>query len=915
MRPLKLTMSAFGPYADAAEIDFEKLGTSGIYLITGDTGAGKTTIFDAIAFALYGEASGKVREADSFRSLYADSDTPTFVEMEFRYGGKDYKIRRNPKYQRPKKRGEGFTVQDAGAELYYLSEDKRPLTDRSQVNMEIESIIGLSRDQFSQIAMIAQGEFQKLLTADTRDRIEIFRKLFSTDFYNKLQDRIKEESRLLTGRVQELNEKIDDSFIRFDYGQEAPAELDPESRFEECRKIYDRDRSRGDELKKEAEILAEDNTRLALEIQKAEKAEEYKTSLVKKGEELETAIKEREKLVLDFDGAKERLKEKEKLAVKQSNLESSLPEYSRLSAMQDEKKKCLEKGESLKKRIEVLTDEVKTLKGNLDKSRKALEEYRNLEDIKSAVVLKEKEVSEKKTILDDYLDNLNKRKVCQSKFRKLQEEMKDILSRHSAKADELMAAEQLFFQNQAGILARQLKDGEPCPVCGSCHHPDIAKSVEGAPEREDIEKLRKDSDNLRDSLEKHGRQLESVKTEGTGYRENILSCLKKLKSDFTEEDTDDLEGTYRSILAEYNSEAKTVEAEKQKLNQDLKDRKKLEKTIPQIEKSIEEKTSDLEKAREEKLETEKTLESREASIAEISSKLDYADKDKADAEISRVKTLINELDQAYRRAEKAFDDNRTRINTLETEKANLEKLLQEEPPADMKALMEKKIQLKEKTVQVKEQLENIGNVLGNNRIVLDTLTGSMKALSDIRDKAGWVKELSDLVNGNAAGKQKIKLETYIQLAYFDSILSKANVRLLEMSAGQYEMERKKEGAALNTSSGLEINIMDHYNGKRRSVKTLSGGETFEASLALALGLSDEIQQSSGGIKLDTMFVDEGFGSLDPEALEKAIGTLVRLTEGDKLIGIISHVEELKNRVPDKIVVKKDQKGAKVYLEV
>lgn len=1436
MKPEKLVVSAFGPYAAETVIDFTKLGERGLYLITGDTGAGKTTIFDAITFALYGEASGAVREAGMFQSKYAKTGTPTFVELTFSSHGKRYCVRRNPEYVRPKGRGQGMTTQMAKAELQFF-DGRQPVTKTGEVTRAVEKILGLTYGQFTQIAMIAQGDFQRLLLADTVERGKIFRQIFHTELYQELQERLREAKNACDGEYKEIKRSIGQSMG----GVACPGSPDLEERLSELKKVkFEGQVENG--LKLLEEIMERGETQLrdmdtslseldgkirdqAGYLERLRQNENRKALLADKEKEQEAFLADLERVqnmrehanqaggeidalertLTECQHRAERyveLSEKEQhsgaLQVKQDQEKAELSELSlktakleaeisekqvrkgSLAAIGEERERLLGRtertgsrkqeidrglqeirtavseqtqsresvdgidvrldaiGEELSKaeeavgamegldvRLSVLSgrrQELESQRTRLlddydgwkrakkefmeqEQSRLALEEQEEAEksrrdllerklEAQKGIEVRERELSheaeaweERKRLSDSLKEQIGagkaqvrlaeearlsaenelgriqekkqrlngqKEEVLRAERRlsaweqerirlsereqavkRLSEKMKslDMLleqqgrrreeyveasAAHGRALTEYVQTEQEFYDAQAGILARKLVEGEKCPVCGAVHHPSPAAFCDGAPEKEEVEEKRKTADlakermaeasaavqqgemwiqEKRAEISKDGEELfgaeesdekpedsfyaNKTEKESERLRRQIEggdrdadamagligkgpetdACLERLEKELIGQERCLQEARERLAAARTALEAvvrqqeifleelpegmdvseglrkakaqlEQVKEEEKRYRRDLEEldkaRKELERLrgelgtcrqaagtehgriqaleqqirmeLPKIEtltdawrdvkpredgvdesrwtdriesallmaaesvnemgqkeervkgmlkerSVLQKQIKDLEEAREtcrkdrevclRKLEGcgERVRQSRTRLAANVSEALqllkegaevpaepkkgaevpaepaktdpcpEYVQymqacektdmpEDSADAvskALARVLTALKEalaknrekqeellcleteipaLEAELSACQKTMEERRLRLARMETEHAGLMEqadavrallgamtkeenesvergakerlagLVKEREQAEELYQKQLRIQagFKEAIRGLKEQidpaltetLESAEQRLqeweaerekhkeqrakqyadcSTNRQIYETVLTRRGEMVEAERKYSWLRALSDTANGNLSGKHKVELETYVQMTYFDRILRKANVRLMTMTGGQYELVRKREQDSKVGKVGLDLNVIDHYNGTERSVKTLSGGESFTASLSLALGLSDEIQMSAGGIQLDAMFVDEGFGTLDEEALNQAMKALNGLAEGSRLVGIISHVAELKERVDKKIVVTKERGGA------
>lgn len=1116
MKPLKLTLSAFGPYADETVIDFTQLGGQGLFLVTGDTGAGKTTIFDGITFALYGETSGGVREASMLRSKYAKPETPTYAEYIFEYKDAVYTVKRSPDYERPKTRGTGMTTQK-GEALLTFSDGRAPVTKLKEVNQTVTDLIGLDMKQFTQIAMIAQGDFRKLLLADTEERSNIFRKLFHTDIYKVIQEKLKFEAGGLDKAYKELlrsirqyteqvrystEDQLGQQWILMDKnGFEGNLEegleileqflkVNKETLKNLNKQIKENDKelekvnqllgkahkeadakARKEQLLQEKEVLLpqleqaqkaaengakepEEIQRLMLSIQKEKENLERYTNLENLLRETEKASLQIEKL--GTDGTELQNRQKEMKAV----LEEKQKEYQTTDGAEKEKAET----DFRKEKIDILYAGIYKNCGNLEflqtkiselKIQSGREEQFVKQIKKDLTDLEEKIVSGgnleiKENSLVIRLQQIEKIEDQQKRYQDLEKKAESkkkaylIASQKRAEIKEILnKMEQAYLDAQAGVLAADLQDGMPCPVCGSVHHPKLTQIPNEVPTEEQLKKQKK----LTEAAEKAASDASVQAGEAAGLmqrcREELTEGVKGYIAQFLpEEETQEI---LRKELPDHelclfvkNQESSVQtgleEIKKQKkVHQDLL--KKKEEFITQSEQhakefqklqiSLEKRKSQLESIQEQlqnqldepvltwiheedirqRMKTDPELSQDysgeivyQKEICNVSQALlqgkraaewlkqqqnilGQKQKDltalleqrkllemqigKTQAELTTITDQINQ-NQQQTAAEKS------RYEQLQKQRENMEKELGERTKEEilsqiqLKTEEQKKLEIHYKTVtearevlekrmteldsviaslteQLKEsisisaeelnaQKENFAQQkksLSENR---DEIHARLEINSDMYEKIRrqqtellktetrwkWMKSLSDTANGTITGKARIMLETYIQMQYFDRILARANIRLMTMSSGQYELVRRKENKSRVGKTGLELDVVDHYNGTVRSVKTLSGGETFQASLSLALGLSDEIQSSSGGIQFDTMFVDEGFGSLDEDALDQAIRALKDLSQGSRLVGIVSHVAELKERIDKKIIVTKkrteDGVGSAICIE-
>lgn len=921
MKPTNLIISAFGPYADKVELDLAKLGENGLYLITGDTGAGKTTIFDAITFALYGAASGSNREVNMFRSKYADVKTPTFVEITFEYRNKEYRIKRNPEYLRPSKRGDGLTAEKAEAELTYP--DGKVLTNYAKVTKAVEELIGIDREQFKQIAMIAQGDFLKLLLASTKERSEIFRDIFSTKLYQELQNRLKNESGTLRNEYESLKQSIAQYIdgVACDDDNVLNIELDKVKNKDSLATI-------DETVALIKSIIADDDKLKQLyseKIKLVEKSIEEVAALLTKAEKDNKAYKD----LADFENKKGQKSEELTLIKKALDVEiSKQPKIEQLLAViQTEKDKLIRYNElqdlndTILEKEKELSRHKKNFVNNEDKLNKAtllLKEQKNqLDGLKDAGINKEKleyqkkETIEKEKLVKELLNNVSELEVLEKSLVRSQEKyMKACQSFEEAKK-RFDIMEKAFLDEQAGVLASRLADGERCPVCGSFDHPLIAQLSENAPTEAEIKKAKVENDKLQTEVAKCSSeagnlkgQVESLRTEFLRKCENVIG---------------DCDGTHIKVKAQ--NMQNELHAKVLKINQNLnveenniKTKEKLEKDIPNTEASIKECEDAISKCKQDIASIEAELKSLNNSKEKIAESLEFDTKTNAEEHIRILEAEKNMMQKSCDKAKKSYEECNNSLSQLNGKIEALKEQLKGAQKIDYDSENSKKVILLKEKTELNNSLNKVISRLDRNTSSLQRILTQSDKISQVEKRWTWVKALSNTANGNITGKDKIMLETYIQMTYFDRIISRANSRLMVMTGGQYELKRRIDAENKQSQSGLELDVIDHYNGSERSVKTLSGGESFKASLSLALGLSDEIQSSVGGIQLDTMFVDEGFGSLDEESLSQAIKALAGLTEGNRLVGIISHVSELKEKIDRQIVVTKEKtSGSRVEI--
>lgn len=916
MRPIKLKMTAFGPYVGSREkavvIDFDKLGRQGLYLITGDTGAGKTTIFDALTFALYGEASGDNRDPKMLRSKYAPGDIPTVVELTFEYRDEIYVIKRNPDYERPKSRGEGFTVEKASACLTYP--DGRVLDGKiSDVNKAVRDIIGIDRDQFMQIAMISQGDFLKLLLAGTADRQEIFRKIFKTEKYKQIQDilksrtsELKKEYDLLRAGTARFIDvvKADERSPYFPKLEMAKrGEIPFEDAVEAIEKVISED--------KEAELrcsekLADIEKELGAVLEnigrgkKIKEAENALSDIKKRLEELSPALETSESVLKEKKAA---LSAGDELTAKAEKLKNELDKYTELENISSEaaalEKKISENSLLTRQKNELLTkgeNRLLSLKNELSALENAGENAANLNNALEKLGSEKEEMNRLKRAADEF------DRICAA----LEKEKKNYLAaskEYEMAQEHYQRLNKAFHDEQAGILAEELEDGVPCPVCGSVHHPFPAAKSQSAPSKDQVEAAADTAQRKNTLMNEASSRCGEIK----GRYENGRKWIGERTEGKCDENSihSYIDGELIRISNEISEKTKLLSDENQKVER----KKAVAEAVPTVEQKIIE-IKELISKLDNQISSDKAfLSQKRETVKKLSAEVGFESKAAAQAEIARLNAEKDRIRQEYETSEEKYKKNSALNESLKGQKKQLESQFENAECADLESLEEKRRELAGiKDTASAENMVICGR-LRSNITALEQINSQCARMADTEKKYAVAMSLSDTANGRLAGKAKISFETYVQMYFLDRILERANRRLLIMSDNQYELKRREQDKAEGSGQrGLELDVLDHYNGTVRDVRSLSGGESFKASLALALGLSDEVQSSAPAIKLDCMFVDEGFGSLDEESLRQAIKALSEIGGGNRLVGIISHVSELKERIEKQIVVTKDISG-------
>ena len=926
MRPLRLTLSAFGPYAAQTTLDLEKLGKGGLYLITGDTGAGKTTLFDAITYALYDHSSSGIREGSMLRCKYADDKTPTFVELQFEVHGVRYTVRRNPEYQRPKARGEGMTTEKADATLTY-PDDRPPVTKAKDVTAAVQEIIGLDYNQFSQIVLIAQGQFTKLLNASTEERSRIFRKLFRTQRYAQLQERLQAEASALNQQRTAQNAKLDSLLGGLQFAPDDPdaealrtlcAQTVPETALALLDTLTARQAAALEEAGTALHTTEAQLDTVQRQLGAAAQAQRLAQQLAARQAELAAAKPALDAARAEADRHAGDAVQLDALTAQVTQAQSALAAYDALDAV------CRQQTEA-RDAARLAAAQAQKRRTQLDSLNAALAaaetELAALADADTRLLALQNR-SAQLTQRGEALAKLEQRLAdCQRQAKtahKAQESYRAAAAAQDEARARRDALERAFLDAQAGLLAESLTEGVPCPVCGSTHHPARALLPHTAPTQTQVEAARQSAA----EADRQAQTASAAAQSALAAANEAKTSLRRDAETLLPERFTTPEGTVpltfalmTNVLAEEAAALQTEQADcaAQYRQTDADCRRKA-----QLEADRQAKTRQRPALEQAAAEADRSAAAQNASadalegqIAERRAALPYprradaqAALDKLEADRSTLRTGMDTAQRKLKQAEQAVAAAEAAVEALTAQQTAAQKEL---PACSAEELTAQQAELTAARETLRSREKQLSAQLLPNRKTAAQYRAAAEARQSLESRWQWVSALAATAGGTLTSKQKIKLEAYIQMNYLDRILRYANTRLMQMTAGQYELERI--GAENQRSqSGLDLGVIDHYNGTRRSVKTLSGGESFKASLALALGLSDEVQSSAGGIRLDTLFLDEGFGSLDEESLELAIRVLSGLTEGDRLVGIISHVGALKDRIDRQVVVHKARTG-------
>ena len=874
MRPLHMILSAFGPYAGETAVDFTRFGEDGLFLIAGDTGAGKTTLFDALSFALYGEASGgkERRKSKSFRSDYAAPSAQTYVELTFRHRDRVWRIRRNPEYERPRKTGGGMTVQSANAVLTDLGTGV--MTEGvTEVGAKVYELLGLTQDQFTQTVMIAQGDFLKILNASSDDRKALFQKLFSTSLYADLQRRLQEMNGACAREKDELDQRI----------AIAAGRIEPESDWPEKEQIanYKTDPMFADLLSEclERLIESEKDARAAAEREKKH-AGERGSALIAKIEQgkavnadMDTLAQSQAAFSLLLDRQGETDDKREELAMARKALRLA-PDEAMIAVNAADRAKQ-------QKELEAAAAEVAAAEKELP----AAQARKDAADLRApeadALLASAKQ-------LTDCIPVLKELERKQSRLGSLKKQTEKLLKASRQADDAYKAAKDGYYRSQAGLLAADLEDGTACPVCGSKVHPHPALLTDETVTREDFEKAERRRREADEALNSSDKELQSVRAEAEAAAERLREL--RIAEGETEKSVEERAKTMRQQAAGLRDEAEKA----QKALSEITVR--LEKRRTQADQGKARLASLMEKETELK-----------ARFLERLAEEGFGDEE-AYALAKRTDDSMNGLDRQI----KEYDE---RKKSLADRVASLREKLGGKERADIASLEAELSQWKERL----DAADRTGNA------TMKKLALHERALAEIREarrqqkrrEGHWavVRDLYNCCAGITGGNRRAKLtfEAYVQQFYFKQVVAAANRRLTVLTDGLFTLRCRGEARDRVRQSGLDLEVLDRGTGQWRDVSTLSGGESFLASLALALGLSDVVQARSGAIRMDAMFIDEGFGTLDDNALRNSLQVLGDLADGKRLIGIISHVRELEERIDRQIVVTKTPRGSRLEI--
>lgn len=1002
MMPISLTLSAFGPYPDTITIDFESFQEDGLFLITGPTGSGKTMIFDAMIFALYGKTSGQIRQTDSLRCDHALNEIPTFVEFSFSLHQQNYTIKRNPKYYL-----EGKKTPKQPSALLTLPDGKM-VEGIKEVNQKMISLLGVDDQQFKQICMIAQGEFTKLIMASSDEREKVLRELFHSETYQKLEEKLKVHLKTYQDKYDLLLNK------RKDLMQELQVE-DHQEYLSKQTKLIASQQKEYDDLKKDLDQKKQQLQLYRLQNQRLIQLKDLKQQF----QDLKKQENDYQKLNKTVDTLKKAqetnylyisyIKQQKKLQTLKLNQEDFLKQLKKLEKDYREKKVQADSLDYKQQTKEKLQNQIQETKQLINQIYQYQNDYQNLQTLKQQyrmldeehkLFLKKKEkfenglqrdqeriqseqqVQSKYELIKQQYVRLNEQKV---KVHQLSDYYDQILKLNENKSDlqeeytvvekqvdhekmQYNKMEKLYFRKQAGIFALQLKEDQPCPICGSLHHPHPAQI-----EKEDITKEKLDQQAKKVKQQEHRLQdiLQKILLSNQ-KKEMLVKQTKQLSSELNIQEEISKE-IFIKELDHLSKDEKRMKKEYLELQDELK-------YIQKLKKSVALSLKDMSTYESKELKQAQSLENIQVQIHQLSGKLDDSlrqyeigevnknyqqvqkeyrqlsleietiqqDYEKVKNKYLEIKTKISSLNQQIIQEQEIYDELDNKYHTALDAFINEEEFLNLKTQINQISILEKKYQ--DYLISLKslnEQIISLENEVKDSTYVdLSSLSETIKEVNQqLREKNDDLEKLKidyslkekmikdiqkinqqlekdedtyqrylDLYN-LASGKNnaRVSIERYVLATYFENMLIYANVIMKQLSQGRYQLLRKDDAGKGRSQQGLELDVFDQESGNIRSIKTLSGGESFKAALSLALGLSRMVQDYAGGIELNTLFIDEGFGSLDSQSLDQAMNCLMELHHENKLIGIISHVSDLKDRIERQLVVERKQKQSVIWM--
>ncbi|WP_201713934.1 AAA family ATPase [Rossellomorea arthrocnemi] len=1041
MKPLQLVLQAFGPYAGRETIDFRTLGNRTMFVISGKTGSGKTTIFDGISYAIYGKASGEDRSPTELRSQFANNDDITEVELLFSLRGRKYRIWRSPQQDKKKARGEGYTTINARSELYVYDDDgveQLLAASVREVDEKIKEMIQLDANQFRQILMIPQGEFRKLLTSDSKDKELILQRLFHTELYKTIQEKLKSEADDLKKSVQTSIEERTRELLRIHFEENEELQslllenplndhrilqlLSPQiQKMEEMEKklqqqyeivqkkrdVLQKDLAEGkglverydlqEKLKNQREyllsikpeidsidqdiLLAQRASRLVQQDEYCHKLNrdlsELKSQLAKLSEEKQTISEKRliAKSTLEKEMKNENLREQVSKRVTQ--LEHMEKDIDSLDTLMKETGEFKERYENQQEIVKKQTEQISFLQQGIKEREKCLKDG---EMAQEDLFQLEKNLQERLSLLEqlgeiqrmerNLLDVTSRSETLKKQYSQLQLDVQDA-------SETLIFLEEKWNSAQAALLARGLTDHSPCPVCGSVHHPSPAAEADSLPSGEDLKVAKGKQQELEHEEKKMSLVIAQEETKMQSIQEQIEYSIKKMsekKPDFSDLEIGDLLletkkeiETLKTVITSKKKEVEQVNIMREEVRNGREKLEELEGAKGKNQQRLQElntlfhtKNTTLEKVKESipnELRTKalflQVLQGEKHKLKGLKASFEHAQKQYYElTNLDSVKeSQVREKEIQIEKVNKEMKDERDAFLALLTEQgfshykafqkakktegeimvlqervkkfgedlrsvsdrlSDIDQHLKNKQRPDVQKIEENIIKVTDELKRVNDELNKVSTNRKENKLILSRVIGINEEIKHFESRYQTVGHLAEVARGQNANR--ITFERYVLASFLEDILQVANERLIKMTSGRYQLIRKTDRSKGNVQSGLELLVFDQYTGQERHVKTLSGGESFKASLALALGLADVVQQYAGGVSLETMFIDEGFGTLDPESLDHAIEALMDIQSSGRLVGLISHVPELKERIDARLEVISSQSGSRTEFQ-
>lgn len=904
MKPLSLKLSGFGPFAGEATVDFEKAGENGIFLITGDTGSGKTTIFDGIVFALYGTPGGDDRDVSMIRSSYADPGTPTFAELTFSHEGRTYTVRRNPEYPRPARKGSGMAKEPADATL--LMPDGTAIHRIREVDRNILSLLKMDREQFLRISMLVQGSFQKLLFADTSVRQEIFRSLFRTELCQEAQQKLKKDASEAVKQAERLDTEVSGIRQKIRENADSPEEYTEPSDLLSALSARIKLRSgRMDELKKE-QGKCRSRMQELLSIQEAGREKKQilgKTASIRAEKAgLEAALASMEKQHAGTGNPEEEAARKEKAA---GAIEASLPlldEYRDLSLENEDTDRKIPEWESGIRQGRDTRGKLVRLISEAEDRLACLE--KDSADIPALEAMK-KEKRLRKRQAEALLHTMSRLRESRERAASAEYRLETADSEVQRCTEKYQSVFHGFLAAQSALIARDLKDGEPCPVCGSLSHPAPAGTPLETVTGEDVDRTARDLDRAKKEASAAGICAAEAKKEQEMREDEYKKSFSAL---FPEKEVSWFTGPVSNEIQKMELEAQSAEIRISGEKERLRKKEQLEglledyrQKLSQLDTAVSQRENAVEAASLRKSGNEKRMD-------KIRQELGYDSREKAISDMESFRREAEAIRESIKKAEREKASVEEKIRKADAEIAVLQARADAIPEQDAGDAEAEYNSLREKE-QEHEILELYSRLEKDRELErqLREMPGA-EELRSLKERASWMKELAGTACGNLPGKEKVTFETYVQRTYFDRVLSLSDTHMSAITGGRYGLKRASGSSDNRSKSGLDINVADHWNGSERSVRSLSGGEAFLASLSLALGLSGVLRSDAGNISVEAVFIDEGFGSLDSDSLDAVVSALESLAGSGLMVGIVSHVGKLKEHIRNRITVCRPEAG-------